>query len=97
MSLFSLTLYTIIVCIVLYLVMACLVLTYEMRLRKLYASKQRKMMLIESLDVSMAVKHAKQFKIEADYREVAEKLENKRLFIMKRVLRLNRLGCGYGG
>lgn len=83
------------ICIAFYLAAIIVALCYEMRMRRMYSRKKQEIARIEVLPVSLAVKYAKRFKVEADYQKMVEKLENKRLFISNRILhvRKHHLAC----
>ena len=94
----SLTLFLLIffgICAAAYLSAVLIALLCELRMRALFNRKRQELSRIELLPVSFAVKYAKRFKVETDYRKMVEKLENKRFFIMSRVLhvRRNRMAC----
>lgn len=83
------------ICLALYLSAILVALCYELRMRALFNRKRQELAKIELLPVSFAVKYAKRFKVETDYRKMAEKFENKRFFIMSKVLhvRRGRMAC----
>ena len=94
----SFTLFIIIfagICFALYLSAILVALCYELRIRALFNRKRQELAKIELLSVSFAAKYAKRFKVETDYRKMAAKFENKRFFIINKVLhvRRGRMAC----
>jgi hypothetical protein len=76
--------------IVIYVCGISVVWIYEIREFKLYREAQRHMHMLEMCGLSMAVLHAKEFKIRQDYRRDSELLDRKRRFILENLLMIRR-------
>ena len=63
---------------------------YESRKTNMYRMVLKRIEILKSLGLSMAVIHAKTFKIEEDYRKWIEMIENRQQFIFEKVLFLKR-------
>src|SRR6266704_2614153 len=59
---------------------------YELRKNALYRNMKEQVRVVESFRLSMAVLHAKKYKIDEDYRRNISKLERVQQFILKNVL-----------
>ncbi len=78
----------ILACLLYLLGAVTLVLFYDARLRKLYRLRQQIELQIESLPRSMAVKHAKIFRLEQEYFLATNRIEVRRNFIISRMLNI---------
>jgi uncharacterized membrane protein len=73
-----------------YLLSLLMVLIYERRKMSLYKKAKKEIILIENLGISMAVLHAKMFRVRHDYLKMVGDIDRKQQFIFEKILLIRR-------